>query len=143
VHKRKEFDIERPVDEDPSRGPGWQDDVDVLTLRNRVQVKVLNRDPANHQTDMLVKFPAGYVEPEHTHDSTHAIMVVEGVQVAEGEPMRPGDYDALARRTPDGPHGRGRRDRRGGGLRGLAGRLVHDRGETLVVDGGWNAYGFV
>ncbi len=81
----------------------WQDDVDVLTLRNGVQVKVLNRDPANHQTDMLVKFPPGYVEPEHAHDSTHAIIVVEGVQVAEGEAMRPGDYVFGPANVPHGP----------------------------------------
>lgn len=34
----------------------WQDDVDVLTLRNGVQVKVLYEDADAGHTDMLIKF---------------------------------------------------------------------------------------
>ena len=41
---------------------------------------------------MLVKFPPGYVEPVHTHDSSTRSSSSEGLQVAEGEPMHPGDH---------------------------------------------------
>ena len=70
----------------------WQDDVDVLTLGQGVQVKVLHRSLDNQHVDMLVKFPPGYVEPAHAHDSTHSIVVLEGLQIAEGEHLHAGDY---------------------------------------------------
>lgn len=82
---------------------GWQDASDVLALGEGVQVKVLRQDAETMQTDLLVKFPPGYVEPEHTHDSTHSIVVLEGLQVAEGEPMRPGDYVYGPAGLPHGP----------------------------------------
>lgn len=70
----------------------WQDDVEVLTLGHGVQVKVLYQDPDSQHTDMLIKFPPGYVEPRHNHDSSHSVIVLEGLQIAEGEHMRPGGY---------------------------------------------------
>jgi anti-sigma factor ChrR (cupin superfamily) len=81
----------------------WQDDVDVLTLRGGVQVKIYYHDPETQHTDMLVRFPAGYVEPRHTHESSHSVLVLEGLQVANGEPMRPGDYVWASGKEPHGP----------------------------------------
>jgi len=81
----------------------WRDDVDILTLGNGVQVKIFFQDPETQHTDMLVKFPPGYVEPEHTHEASHSIMVLEGVQIANGEPMRPGDYVWASGPEPHGP----------------------------------------
>ena len=40
----------------------------------------------------MLEFPRGYVEPVHTHDSSHSIIVLEGLQIAGGEPMHPGDH---------------------------------------------------
>jgi len=62
----------------------WQDDVDVLSLRGGVQVKVFYEDPELGVADMLIKFPPGYVEPEHAHESSHSIVVLEGVQIVNG-----------------------------------------------------------
>ena len=81
----------------------WEDDASVLKLGQGVQVKVFHHDPQAQQTDMLVKFPPGYVEPRHTHDSTHAVVVLEGLQIAEGEHMRPGDYVYGAANQSHGP----------------------------------------
>jgi len=81
----------------------WQDDVDILALGHGVQVKVLYQDHETQHTDMLVKFPAGYVEPEHTHDASHSIMVLEGLQIANGEPMRAGDHVWASGPEPHGP----------------------------------------
>lgn len=81
----------------------WQDDVDVLSLRNGVQVKVLYQDHETQHTDMLVKFPPGYVEPRHTHAATHSVLVLEGLQIADGEPLRPGDYLWSNGSEPHGP----------------------------------------
>lgn len=81
----------------------WQDDVDVLTLGKGVQVKVLFQDQANQHVDMLIRFPAGYVEPRHNHDSSHSVLVLEGIQIAEGEPLGPGDYLYADGSRPHGP----------------------------------------
>jgi len=51
----------------------WKDDSDVLALGNGVQVKVFRQDTEGRETDLLVKFPPGYVEPVHTHDRSHSI----------------------------------------------------------------------
>lgn len=81
----------------------WEDDVDVLTLRGGVQVKVLFEDPDTEHIDMLIKFPPGYVEPEHNHEASHSVVVLEGLQIVKGEHMRPGDYVWAAGPEPHGP----------------------------------------
>lgn len=81
----------------------WEDDVDVLTLRSGVQVKILYEDPDTGHTDMLIKFPAGYTEPEHNHESSHSVIVLEGEQIVGGEHMRPGDYVWASGPEPHGP----------------------------------------
>jgi quercetin dioxygenase-like cupin family protein len=86
----------------------WRDDVDVLALGHGVQVKVLYEDPENEHIDMLIKFPPGYVEPRHNHDSSHSVIVLEGLQIAEGEHaprrVRVGQWRGTARplRVPGG-----------------------------------------
>lgn len=81
----------------------WEDDVDVLTLRGGVQVKVLHEDADAGHTDLLIRFPPGFVEPEHTHDSSHSVIVLEGEQIVAGEHLRPGDYVWAAGPEPHGP----------------------------------------
>ncbi len=73
----------------------WQDDLDYFQLGEGVQVKVLYADAEAQQVELLVKFSPGYVEPRHVHDSTHSVIVLEGLQIAEGEHMRPGDYEEV------------------------------------------------
>jgi anti-sigma factor ChrR (cupin superfamily) len=90
IHKAHRWDLE------------WKDD-DVLKLERGVQVKVLYRDPEEGITDMLIKFPPGYHEPRHVHTGSHSVCVIEGLQVAEGEPMRPGDYVYGAADQEHGP----------------------------------------
>jgi anti-sigma factor ChrR (cupin superfamily) len=81
----------------------WQDDADILTLGNGVQVKVLYQDLEAQHTDMLIKFPPGYTEPLHKHDASHSVIVLEGLQIAAGEPMRPGDYVWASGEEAHGP----------------------------------------
>ncbi len=70
----------------------WQDDTGVLKLPKGVQVKILARDVARNLTAMLVKFPAGYVEPAHVHHGTHAVVVLEGKQCVAGKTLERGDF---------------------------------------------------
>ena len=81
----------------------WQDDVDVLTLGHGVKVKVLYQDKADDHTDMLISFPAGFIEPRHNHASSHSVIVIEGLQIAEGEKLFPGDYLWADGSRPHGP----------------------------------------
>lgn len=81
----------------------WEDDVNILTLRGGVQVKVLHEDQDTGHSDMLIKFPPGYTEPEHNHESSHSVIVLEGVQIVGGEHMRPGDYVWASGPEPHGP----------------------------------------
>lgn len=82
----------------------WQEDTDILSLGHGVQVKIFYHDPETGQIDMLVKFPPGYVEPEHTHEGSHSIVVLEGLQIVRGEHMRPGDYVWASGPVPHGPY---------------------------------------
>jgi len=72
----------------------WQEDpaIDMLTLPDGVQVKIFRHDPVMKRIDMKVKFPPGYVEPEHTHKSWHSIVVLKGRMCVAGKDLRPGDY---------------------------------------------------
>ena len=81
-------------------GP-WLEDVDTLTLGRGVRVKILFQDDTH--TDMLVKFPPGYVEPEHTHQASHSVLIVEGLQILHGEQMRPGDSFGPRAWSPTAP----------------------------------------
>ncbi len=81
----------------------WQDATEVLALGEGVQVKVYYHDPASGHLDCLIKFPPGYVEPEHAHVAEHSVVVLEGVQIVRGEHMRPGDSVFGPSQVPHGP----------------------------------------
>jgi hypothetical protein len=83
----------------------WEsDDVrGLLTLPEGVQVKVLNYDPVMKRLDMKQRFPKGYVEPRHTHESWHSILVLKGRMCVAGKDLRPGDY-VFGWDIPHGPY---------------------------------------
>jgi len=71
----------------------WQEgSKSVLKLPVGVQVKIFAHDMAMGRIDMRVKFPPGYVEPEHYHKSWHSIVVLKGRMCVAGKDLRPGDY---------------------------------------------------
>lgn len=80
----------------------WKDD-DLFSLERGVLVKVFYHDAAEDITDYLIKFPQGYVEPRHVHEGSHSVIVIEGLLIAEGEQMRPGDYVYGAANQAHGP----------------------------------------
>lgn len=89
------YDHEIPWESDDVRG--------ILTLPKGVQVKVLNYDPVMGRIDMKQRFPAGYVEPKHTHKSWHSILVTKGRMCVAGKDLRPGDY-VFGWDIPHGPY---------------------------------------
>lgn len=72
-------------------------------LPEGIQVKFLNRDTEARRSDKLIKFPPGYLEPEHTHASVHSTMVVAGRMLVHGHELTPGDYIFGPSGTPHGP----------------------------------------
>jgi len=89
------YDREIPWESDDVRG--------LLTLPPGVQVKVLNYDPVMKRLDMKQRFPAGYVEPAHTHKSWHSILVTKGRMCVAGKDLHPGDY-VFGWDIPHGPY---------------------------------------
>lgn len=89
------YDREIPWESDDVRG--------ILKLPPGVQVKVLNYDPVMKRIDMKQRFPAGYVEPKHTHRSWHSILVTKGRMCVAGKDLRPGDY-VFGWDIPHGPY---------------------------------------
>ena len=83
----------------------WEsDDIrGLLTLPEGVQVKVLNYDPVMKRLDMKQRFPKGYVEPRHTHESWHSILVLSGRMCVAGKDLRAGDY-VFGWDIPHGPY---------------------------------------
>ena len=81
----------------------WEDDTDVFTLPEGVQVKMFSHDPATGRRDGFVRFPPGYVEPQHSHKGWHSNLIVEGEMHVDGRVLKPGDY--LFGPGDDIPHG--------------------------------------
>ena len=76
---------------------------ELLNLPPGVKVKIFNFDPVMKRIDMKVKFPPGYVEPEHSHKSWHSIVVLGGRMCVAGKDLRPGDY-VFGGDIPHGPY---------------------------------------
>ena len=89
------YDKDIPWESDDVRG--------ILTLPKGVKVKVLNYDPVMNRIDMKQRFPAGYVEPRHTHKSWHSILVTKGRMCVAGKDLHPGDY-VFGWDIPHGPY---------------------------------------
>ena len=87
------------------REVAWEsDDIrGLLKLPPGVKVKVLNYDPVMKRLDMKQRFPAGYVEPAHTHASWHSILVTRGRMCVAGKDLRAGDY-VFGWDIPHGPY---------------------------------------
>ncbi len=75
----------------------------LLALPKGLKVKIFGHDPAMQRIDMKVKFPRGYVEPEHMHESWHSILVTKGRMCVAGRQLRPGDY-VFGWDLPHGPY---------------------------------------
>ena len=79
----------------------WED-AEVLGLPEGLKIKIINENEAEGRTDMLVKYPPGYVEPRHVHESAHACIVLEGRIIVDGRELTAGDY-IYGQQEPHGP----------------------------------------
>ena len=88
----------------------WDENVTLFQLPTgahkihpNLKIKVLMRDDARGQVAALVKFPPGYVEPAHSHVTSHCVLVVEGEQHVGGKILRQGDFHYAPPDTLHGP----------------------------------------
>ena len=81
----------------------WEDGAELLSLPQGVQVKIYSQDEQTQRTDLVVRFPKGYVEPEHTHASSHSSVLVSGRWKVQGREMGPGSHIYGPANVPHGP----------------------------------------
>lgn len=74
-----------------------------MKLPKGAMTKVLRHDKRNRTLDMLIKWPDGYVEPRHTHDSSHSVVVLQGRVIVEGKELTAGGYVYGPAGVPHGP----------------------------------------
>ena len=56
-----------------------------------LQVKRFHIDPIMKRRAGKVRFPPGYIEPEHIHKGWHCGLVLKGRMCVDGKDLRPGD----------------------------------------------------
>jgi anti-sigma factor ChrR (cupin superfamily) len=82
----------------------WSDAKGLVELPQGPEMKLLRHDPADDDArEILVRFPVGYVEPEHTHAGEHMNVILEGTMVVAGKRLGPGDYIYGPRNVAHGP----------------------------------------
>ena len=81
----------------------WEEDT-LMTLPKGPKSKILARDESRNLMDMMTKFPPGYVEPRHTHDSSHNIAILDGKMIIEGKTLTRGSYVYAEPNIEHGPY---------------------------------------
>lgn len=79
----------------------WEED-SLLDLPEGVVSKVINTNEAEQRVDQIHRYPPGYREPEHAHDTAHAVLILEGRLLIDGHELGPGDY-VYGQKMPHGP----------------------------------------
>jgi hypothetical protein len=81
----------------------WVDVASSTNLPSGVRLRLLSQDAAAGVRNVLVSFPAGYVEPRHTHGIAHATFLLQGRWIVEGKEIGPGGYIFGPAGLPHGP----------------------------------------
>jgi anti-sigma factor ChrR (cupin superfamily) len=85
-------------------GARWVDATALFGAPPGAELKLLRHDPADDDVrDCILRFPAGYTDPRHTHPAHHRAVVLEGTVEVGGEVLGPGDYLYTPRDAPHGP----------------------------------------
>ena len=81
----------------------WEEDK-LMTLPEGIKTKILAVDEEKMLLDQIHQFPAAYIEPRHTHNSSHHIVVLEGKMVIEGKTLTRGGYVYAEPNIEHGPY---------------------------------------
>jgi hypothetical protein len=79
----------------------WESDPH-MELPEGVKTYTLNKNEPEGRTDLFVRFPEGYIEPEHTHTSAHAILILDGTMTVHDHVLTSGNY-LYGQKVPHGP----------------------------------------
>lgn len=93
-----ETDIEWSIDVESIP---WEKDPH-MTLPEGVKTYTVNSNEAEQRADFFIQFPEGYIEPEHTHPSAHAVLIIDGTMTVHGHTLTSGDY-IYGQKLPHGP----------------------------------------
>jgi anti-sigma factor ChrR (cupin superfamily) len=81
----------------------WIDSGEMSGVPPGVRIKVLSESAERGIRNLLVSFPAGYVEPRHIHDHNHSTFLLQGHWIIEGKKVGPGGYMYGPAGVPHGP----------------------------------------
>ena len=96
THELKGF-ITITADEIP-----WREGTE-LTLPKGVMVKILARSKDGNRVDLEAKFPPGYTEPRHVHESSHSGVILDGKMIIDGKTLTRGEYFYAEPNVEHGP----------------------------------------
>ncbi|SRR5579875_568029 len=80
----------------------WRPDP-FMKLPKGARIKVLRHDEKTSTLECLIRWPDGYIEPRHTHNSQHSTFILQGRVMVEGKELRAGDYLFGRPGLPHGP----------------------------------------
>lgn len=81
----------------------WEDD-NIFALPEGVKAKTLAIDQSRGLIDVMAKFPPGYVEPRHAHNSAHHTVILEGKMIVDGKTLERGGYVYAEPNIEHGPY---------------------------------------
>ena len=81
----------------------WEEDK-MLNAPKGIKSKILAKDKSGNVMDVMVKQPPGYVEPRHSHNASHSIVILEGKMIIEGKTLTRGGYIYAEANVEHGPY---------------------------------------
>ena len=67
------------------------------------EYRIFKDDEGDGERAVMVRFPPGYLEPRHQHESEHWGIVVDGEMHVDGHILRKGDFHHAPANIPHGP----------------------------------------
>ena len=74
-----------------------------FALPEGCEYKIFKEDSGDGLRAMMVRFPPGYVEPEHEHAMEHWGIVIDGEMHVDGKKLGPGDFHFAPANVLHGP----------------------------------------
>ena len=76
---------------------------ELFGLPEGCEYRIFKPDEGDGQMAIMCRFPPGYLEPRHEHESEHWGIIVEGEMHIDGHILRVGDYHHAPANIPHGP----------------------------------------
>ncbi|WP_375481079.1 cupin domain-containing protein [uncultured Jatrophihabitans sp.] len=76
---------------------------EMFALPEGCEYKIFKDDGGDGLRAVMVRFPPGYVEPEHQHAMEHWGIVIEGEMHVDGKKLGPGDFHFAPANVLHGP----------------------------------------